>query len=164
MEEEAKRDIERAEEYEQISVRASAIGRNKFELSTGLIIAARYADKLRRVALVAFKKLAPTEIIIRDIAELNKTLYEKLVNEMKIGKLDVIRILVDAEYNEEDKKIYFSNLKIQRFYTEEDINRIVSEKVEELNKKIENLIKENEKLKKNLEEIKNKLSEIISLF
>jgi len=74
MTEEYSRDLERAEEYEQITARATALGKNKMELSTGLIIVARYADKLRRVALVAFSKMVPKEVIIRDIAELNKQL------------------------------------------------------------------------------------------
>jgi hypothetical protein len=104
MEEEVQRDLERAEEYEQTTARASAIGKNRFELSTGLIIAARYADKLRRVALVTFSKLAPKDIVIRDVSELNKQLYDVLVNQYKIGKLDVVRITVEAEYDDVEKK------------------------------------------------------------
>ncbi|MCH4815989.1 MAG: DUF2258 domain-containing protein [Saccharolobus sp.] len=152
MSEEINRDMERAEEYEQTTTRVSALGQNKFELSTGLIIAARYADKLRRVALVAFSKIAPKEVIIRDVSELNKQLYAKIVEEMKLGKLDVIRISVDAEYDDQNKKLIFSNLRILRYITEEQC-------VE----KYKDVVSENEKLKEEISELKKKLEDILSL-
>ena len=151
------RDVERAEEYEQTTARATAIGKNKMELSTGLIIAARYADKLRRVALVAFSKLVPKDIILRDVAELNKELYEKIVNEMKLDKLDVIRIIVDAEYDEKEQKLVFSNLRIQRYYNEDEVKKVCSEyeeKIKSLEAQIENykkIISQVEELLKGLQ-------------
>jgi hypothetical protein len=141
MTEEYSRDLERAEEYEQITARATALGKNKMELSTGLIIAARYADKLRRVALVAFSKMVPKEVIIRDIAELNKQLYDKIVNEMKLDKISVIKIIVDAEYDEQNKKLVFSNLRILRYYNEEEIKKICKsyeDKIKALEEDIQN--------------------------
>ncbi|QGA54241.1 DUF2258 domain-containing protein [Sulfolobus sp. E5-1-F] len=152
MSEEINRDMERAEEYEQTTTRVSALGQNKFELSTGLIIAARYADKLRRVALVAFSKIAPKEVIIRDVSELNKQLYSKIVEEMKLGKLDVIRISVDAEYDYQNKKLIFSNLRIIRYVTEEQCAE-----------RYKNVISENEKLKEEISELKKKLQDILSI-
>jgi hypothetical protein len=163
MEEEVKRDLERAEEYEQTTARASAIGKNKFELSTGLIIAARYADKLRRVALVTFSKLAPKDIVIRDVAELNKQLYDILVNQYKIGKLDVVRITVEAEYDDVEKKIKFDNIKINRYYTEEECRKISEPQIEELKNKINKLSQENEELKNKIKEIKEKLASVLQL-
>ncbi len=142
----------------------SAIGKNKFELSTGLIIAARYADKLRRVALVAFSKLAPKDIVIRDISELNKQLYDLIVNQYKIGKLDVIRVTVEAEYDEVEKKIKFNNIKITKYYTEEDCKRLSEPQIEELRNKINELTKENEELKNKINEIKEKLNSILKSF
>ena len=71
------RDLERAEEYEHTTMRASAIGTNKFELSTGVIVAARFADKLRRVALVAFGKMVDKNVVLRDVAELNQELTRR---------------------------------------------------------------------------------------
>ena len=146
------RDLERAEEYDQTTARASVLGKNKIELSTGLIIAARYADKLRRVALVAFSKIAPKDIIIRDVSELNKQLYDKIVNEMKLDKLDVIRIMVDAEYDENEKKLKFENLRVIRYYTEE-----------ECNKKVEEIKQQLSQLQKQLEDYKNKIKQVESL-
>lgn len=144
MAEEYSRDLERAEEYEQITARAAALGKNKMELSTGLIIAARYADKLRRVALVAFSKMVPKEVIIRDIAELNKQLYDKIVNEMKLDKLSVIKIIVDAEYDEQNKKLVFSNLRILRYYNEDEIKKMCKsyeDKIKALEDEIQNFKK-----------------------
>ncbi|MFP3259384.1 MAG: DUF2258 domain-containing protein [Sulfolobus sp.] len=146
------RDLERAEEYDQTTARASVLGKNKIELSTGLIIAARYADKLRRVALVAFSKIAPKDVIIRDVSELNKQLYDKIVNEMKLDKLDVIRIMVDAEYDENENKLKFENLRIIRYYTED-----------ECNKKFEEIQQQLLQLQKQLEDYKNKIKQVESL-
>ncbi|ARM76058.1 DUF2258 domain-containing protein [Acidianus manzaensis] len=148
---ENQRDIERAEEYEQMTPRTVILGENKFEISTGLIIAARYADKLRRVALVSLSKIVPKDIIIRDISELNKQLYDEIVNKLKLDKLSVIRITVEAYYNSQEKKIVFSNLKINRYYTED-----------ECKKEYENVIKENQKLKNEIEEIKKQLADLYS--
>jgi hypothetical protein len=148
---EVEKDLERAEEYEQTAMMASMIGSNKFELSTGLIITARYADKLRRVALVAFGKIVDRDIIVRDVAELNKELYEEIVNKRKIGKLDVIRIVVDAEYDAKENKIKFSNVRIQHFVPEDQCAS---------REDLERLKKENEELKAKLEKIKQMMAGI----
>jgi len=143
------RDLERAEEYEHTTMRASAIGTNKFELSTGIIIAARFADKLRRGALVAFGKMVDKNVVLRDVAELNKELYEEIVNKRKIGKLDVIRIIVDAEYDEKENRIKFSNVRIQHFVPEDECAS---------SENLERLQKENEELRSKLEKIKQLLT------
>jgi len=143
------RDLERAEEYEHTTMRASAIGTNKFELSTGIIVAARFADKLRRVALVAFGKMVDKNVVLRDVAELNKELYEEIVNKRKIGKLDVIRIIVDAEYDEKENRIKFSNIRIQHFVPEDECAS---------RENLERLQKENEELRSKLEKIKQMLT------
>jgi hypothetical protein len=143
------RDLERAEEYEHTTMRASAIGTNKFELSTGIIVAARFADKLRRVALVAFGKMVDKNVVLRDVAELNQELYEEIVNKRKIGKLDVIRIIVDAEYDEKENKIKFSNIRIQHFVPEDECAS---------REDLERLQKENEELRSKLEKIKQMLT------
>ncbi|MCQ4343278.1 MAG: DUF2258 domain-containing protein [Sulfolobaceae archaeon] len=143
------RDLERAEEYEHTTMRASAIGTNKFELSTGIIVAARFADKLRRVALVAFGKMVDKSVVLRDVAELNQQLYEEIVNKRKIGKLDVIRIIVDAEYDEKENKIKFSNIRIQHFVPEDECAS---------KENLERLQKENEELRSKLEKIKQMLT------
>ena len=146
--EEINRDMERAQEYEVTTSRVSPLGENRFELSTGIIIAARFADKLRRVALVSLSRIVDREIIIRDISELNKELFNKLT-EMKIGKLDLVKIVVEARYNREEKKLHFENVKITRYYTEEQCRAMNS-----------TLSEENEMLKKELEKIKATLEQL----
>ncbi len=152
-EEEISRDIERAEEYQQLATRATAISANRYELSTGVTIAARYADKLRRVALVVLGKAIPRDVIVRDISELNRALYEEIVNKMKIDKLEVIRILVDVVYDESERKLKFENIRIHRFYDEEKVNSIVKQYEE----RIKSLEEENNKLKEELEKTQSKL-------
>ncbi|AWR97412.1 DUF2258 domain-containing protein [Acidianus sulfidivorans JP7] len=147
--EENQRDVERAEEYEQMTPRTVVLGENKFEISTGIIIAARYADKLRRVALVSLSKIVPKDIIIRDISEFNKQLYDEIVNKLKIDKLSIIKITVEVSYNSQDKKLNFNNLKIIRYYTED-----------ECKKQYDAIVKENEKLKKEIEDIKKQLADL----
>gem|GEM_PF-145081 len=155
-EEQINRDIERAEEYQQITARATAIGANKYELSTGLTIAARYADKLRRVAMVSLGKVVPREIIIRDVAELNRLLYDELVNKMKVDKLDVIRIVVDVYYDERERKLKFENLRVNRYYTEERVKAILDEN----EAKIRTLEEENSRLKQEINSLQNELKRI----
>lgn len=150
---EAQRDIERAEEYEATTARASILSENRFELSTGLIIAARYADKLRRVALVALGKMVPKDVIIRDVSEFNKSLYDVIVNQMKIDKLDVIKLIVSVKYDKSENKLIFEDYKIIRYYTEE-----------ECRKQYESVIQENEKLKKEINDIRKKLSDLLGSF
>jgi hypothetical protein len=158
MTEEIGRDLERVEEYEHTTSRASFLGENKVELSTGLIIAARYADKMRRIALVALGRLVPREVIVRDVAELNKQLYDILVNKMKVGKLDVVRIVVDAAYKEAEKRLVFSNIRVTRYYTEEECKGLAEG---DLKKRVEQLEKENNKLKDELKKIRETLSAVI---
>ncbi|EWG06824.1 MAG: hypothetical protein ASUL_07619 [Candidatus Aramenus sulfurataquae] len=148
---EEQRDIERAEEYVQLTPRTTALGGNRFELSTGLIIAARYADKLRRVALVALSKIAPRDVIIRDISELNKKLFEE-ITQKNIGKLDVIRLVVVAEYDPQEKKIKFENVQIQRFYTEEECKKMQ-----------EDVVKENQRLKEEIDSVKKEIDRLRSM-
>jgi len=160
-EEQISRDFERAEEYQQLTARATAIGANKYELSTGLTIAARYADKLRRVAIVALGKIVPREVIIRDVSELNKQLYEEIVNKMKIDKLEVVRIAVDVFYDEKENKLRFENIRINRYYTEEKVKALLKEWEDRL----KTLDEENKKLKSELDMLQkevNKFKETLS--
>jgi Uncharacterized protein conserved in archaea len=63
------------------------------ELRTGIIVAARFADKLRRAAFAAFSRTVPEDVILRDIAELNRLIYEEMMK-MNIDKLALVRISV----------------------------------------------------------------------
>ncbi|MGC8948923.1 MAG: DUF2258 domain-containing protein [Thermoprotei archaeon] len=145
-EREEARDLERAEEYELMYSRGALRGGNKFELSTGLIIAARFADKLRRVAIVALSKMVPKDVIIRDVSELNMKLHNEIVEKRKIGKLDIIKITVNGYYDQGSNKIIWEDYKILRYISEDEYNKLLKEN--------EILRTENTQLKGKIEEIK----------
>lgn len=157
------RDLERAEEYEETVARSTVLAPNKYQLSTGVIIAARYADKLRRVALVALGKMVPKEVIIRDIAELNKELYHEIVEKRKLGKLDLVRITVTLRYDEQLQKLVFEDVKISTFIDEEKCRSMYEGRIDELEKELGTLKKENEELKAENERLKAEIQQIKEL-
>ena len=133
---------------------AGSVGaRTAFQLSTGLIIAARYANKLRRVALVSLGNSVPKDVIIRDISEINKKLFDELITKNKIDKLDVIRLTVKVVYDPENKKLELEEYKIVRYVPDE---KCIGMSQEDLL----NIKEENEKLKAEINSLKEKLKEI----
>ncbi|MFN3622200.1 MAG: single- stranded DNA-binding family protein, partial [Nitrososphaerales archaeon] len=86
----------------------------KVELRTGVIPAALYAGKLRKVALAVFRSLAPRDVILRDVAKLNQTLYGKLVEELKLSKGDFVRITVKAFYDKDKGELSFEVPHVER--------------------------------------------------
>ena len=79
-------------------------------LRTGLVIAGGYADKVRRVLFAQLRdRIKAGELSNQEVAraagELNRLLYEIIVNRLKLDKGDVVRITV--EYEVEDGSIVF---------------------------------------------------------
>ena len=107
-------------------------------MRTGIIIAARFADKLRRAAFAAFSKTVPEDVILRDIAELNKVVYDEMIKR-NIDKLALVRISVVVSYDQKANKLNFSDLKIERLYTEDEVNKMIEERCGELERKIEEI-------------------------
>ncbi|WP_243681188.1 DUF2258 domain-containing protein [Vulcanisaeta souniana] len=93
---------------------------------------------MRRAAFAAFSKLVPEDVILRDIAELNKVVYDEMIKR-NIDKLALVRISVVVSYDQRTNKFNFSNLRIERLYTEEEVNKIINEKCGELEAKIEKI-------------------------
>jgi len=116
------------------------------ELRTGVIPAAIYANKLRRLALFMLKDI-PREILLRDIAELNQNLYRILIEEYKVEKSTPIKISVKVYFDKNENKLKFIDLKLDRFYPESEI-------VEKYNKEIKKYKEESEYLKNQIEKIK----------
>ncbi len=127
--EDVERDKERVAEYEKLYSGASFKAPYTVELRTGIIIAARFADKIRRAVFAAFGKMVPEDVILRDVADFNKKLYEMLI-ERGIGKLDLVRISVEVVYDPEAKKLEFKEPKIEKLYTEDEVKKLVEELVE----------------------------------
>lgn len=87
-------------------------------LRSGLVIAGRYADKVRRVLFAQLKdSIKSGEISAQEVAraagELNRLLFEILVNALKIDKGDVVRISVEYEVAEGSIKWRLETLSIQ---------------------------------------------------
>ncbi len=123
------------------------------ELRTGIIPAARYADKLRRVAIAAFKDVAPIDVIIRDVSELNKRLFKIIAEERKYEKTDFIRIIISATYDDINKRLIFGEPTIERLIPESKLQQVYEDKMKNLINEYERKMKElEEKLRKEYEE------------
>ncbi len=105
-------------------------------LRTGLVIAGGYADKVRRVLFAQMKdKIKSGEIeggeVARATGELNRLLFEILVNKLGIDKGDVVRITVDYEVEGSTIKWKLDTLTVQawRRIPEETVAKAVKETV-----------------------------------
>lgn len=68
-------------------------------LNTGLVIAGAYADKTRKVLVAQVKGKVDPQEAIRASAELNKVLFDIIVNELGADKGDAVRIIIDYDVN-----------------------------------------------------------------
>ncbi|MEM2529257.1 MAG: DUF2258 domain-containing protein, partial [Ignisphaera sp.] len=79
-------------------------------LSSGLVIAGAYADKIRRTLFAQLRDYVKKDRewgqrIAFAVAQLNRLLYSILVEQIKIDKGDVVRIRVDYEIDEVGKNV-----------------------------------------------------------
>jgi hypothetical protein len=141
LEENIERDIEKADEQIELYGGHVLKAPGKYELRTGIVIAARFADKLRRTAFAVFSKVVPRDEIVRATAELNKKIFEKLIA-MGVGKLDIVRITVEAAV--EGNKLVFGEPKIEWFISHAEVERRLQEcekRIGEMKQKIESILK-----------------------
>ncbi len=87
-------------------------------LRSGLVIAGGYADKVRRVLFAQMKdKIKSGEVDAREVAraagELNRLLFEILVNRLGVDKGDVVRIIVDYDFEDGTIKWNLDTLQVQ---------------------------------------------------
>ena len=110
------------------------------ELSTGLIIAGAYADKLRRTLFAQLRDLVKknrdfAREVARAAGEMNRLIYIILVEELKSDKGDVVRIRVKYEVDTEKWKITwkYKTLRIEYFkrYPDEEVKKIIDKILEE---------------------------------
>lgn len=113
-------------------------------LRTGLVIAAGYADKVRRVLFAQLRNdVKEGKLTNQDVAmaagSLNRILFELLVNRLRVDKLDVVRIQVDYEVADSKVVFDFSTLSIElwRRVPSEDVEQVVKEFSEEAEKLLE---------------------------
>ena len=104
------------------------------EISTGLVIAGAYADKLRRTLFAQLSpKIKSKEIsaaaVARASRDLNMLLYNILVEKLAVKKGDVVRIRIG--YTLEDGEIKWDydslNIEVYRRVGEEEVEKILKE-------------------------------------
>ena len=142
LEENIERDLEKADEQIELYGGHVLKAPNRYELRTGVVVAARFADKLRRTAFAVFGRILPKEEVVRAAAELNRKIFEKLTA-MGVGKLDLVRITVEVAV--EGDKLVFGEPKIEWFVLHTEVEKRLQEcerKMNEMKQKIELLLKE----------------------
>ena len=112
-------------------------------LSTGLIIAGAYADKVRRTLFAQLKdKIKNNEITPQEVAraagELNRVLYHILVEKLKTEKGDVVRARIEYEVEDGSVKWKYDTLRLEVFRRIPDDE--VAAKVREVVSRIEEIL------------------------
>ena len=118
-------------------------------LSSGLVIAGAYADKIRRTLFAQLKDhIRKGEITAQEVAraagELNRILYEILVDRLRIDKGDVVRVRIEYDVIDSKVKWNYNSLSIEVFRREHEdkvntaVRKVVAgRKVEERMEKVE---------------------------
>lgn len=105
----------------------------KTSITTGLIIAGAYADKLRKTLFAQVREYVRTgqlrqEEVARAAGELNSLLFRLIVEELKLSKGDVVRIR--AQYHVSEGKIVWdlNNIRVEMFrrVPEEEVNKVLA--------------------------------------
>ena len=107
------------------------------QLSSGLVIAGAYADKIRRVAFAQLRdeiksgRIDSKQVAFR-VAELNRLLFEILVNKLKLDKGDVVRVRIEYELRDGDIEWKLDTLRVEAFrrIPDEEVEKAVKEVVE----------------------------------
>lgn len=112
------------------------------QLSTGLIIVGAYADKVRKTLFAQMKNsIASGEVtsqeVARAAAELNRVLYNVLVDNLKSDKGDVIRVRIECDLSEGKISWKYDTLTVEFFkrVPDEEVEKLVKStisKVEEM--------------------------------
>ncbi len=133
------------------------------ELSTGLIIAGAYADKVRRTLFAQLRDLVKQDKefareAARASAELNTVLYNILVGELKVDKGDVVRIRVNYRVEPEKRITWLYNtLRVEAFKRVPDeniervVNNIISTRLEQILERFRAAPREAERIVKEFE-------------
>ncbi len=108
------------------------------KLSTGLVIAGAYADKVRKTLFAQLREemkaghVSSTEVA-RAAGELNRILFEILVNRLNVDKGDVVRVRI--EYIVEEGSIHWrlNTLEVEAFrrIPDADVREAVEEVIKE---------------------------------
>ena len=106
------------------------------QLSTGLVIAGAYADKLRRVLFAQLRdKIKKKEITGQQVAQragqLNRLLFDIIVNRLKLDKGDAVRIRIEYEVKDGDIEWKLDTLRIEAFrrIPDEEVEKAIRETI-----------------------------------
>ena len=106
------------------------------KLSSGYIIVGAYADKIRRTLFAQLrdhikKKEIDPKMVAKASGELNKLLYEILVNKLKLDKGDVVRVMVEYELDNGEVVWNLDTLRIEAFkrMPEEEIKPVIEDAI-----------------------------------
>ncbi len=107
------------------------------QLSSGLVIAGAYADKIRRVLFAQLRdEIRSGKIESRQVAyragELNRLLFEILVNKLKLDKGDVVRVRIEYELRDGDIEWKLDTLRVEAFrrIPDKEVEKAVKEVIE----------------------------------
>lgn len=105
----------------------------KTSITTGLIIAGAYADKLRKTLFAQVREYVKTgqlrqEEVARAAGELNSLLFRLIVEGLGLSKGDVVRIRAAYYISEGRIRWDLTNLQVEAFkrVSEEEVSRILS--------------------------------------
>lgn len=133
------------------------------ELSTGLVIAGAYADKVRRTLFAQLKDAIKQDKefareVARATAELNVVLYNILIEELKISKGDVVRVRINYRVDPGKRVTWlYDTLRVEAFKrvpdesVEKVVNNVVSTRLNQILEKLRVAPREAEKAVKEFE-------------
>ncbi len=137
-------------------------------LSTGLIIAGAYADKVRRTLFAQLRdKIKQGEITNQEVAkaagELNRIIYEILVNKLKIDKGDVVRVRIDYDITNGKIIWNYKTLRVEAFkrVPDNDVEKVLKEALPEALKQFVEVVEEKVEEKKEEVKVEEKIEEKI---
>lgn len=114
------------------------------EVSSGLVIAGAYADKLRRALFAQLSpKVKSREIssneVTRASRELNMFLYHVLVERLGLGKGDVVRIRIGYDVEDGAIRWDYGSLRVEAFrrIPQEEVDRVVKDALEHVEEVVE---------------------------
>lgn len=117
-------------------------------LSTGLVIAGAYADKVRRTLFAQAKSLGvDSQEVVRAAAELNRVLFRIIVEELGMGKGDVVRVRIEYDLREGRIEWKYKTLQVEAFkrIPDDEVAGKVARVVEKLGEVLTSPVSEEEK-------------------
>lgn len=110
-------------------------------LSTGYVIAGAYADKVRRVLFAQLRDMIKrgeieNSTVARRAGELNRILFDIIVNRLGLDKSDVVRVRIEYNIENRDIKWVLDTLRIEAFrrIPDDQVARAVRETLAEAEK------------------------------